>query len=165
MKRYFLALVTAPGVVFHELGHFIFCWLSGVKVYKVRLFRFGNPAGYVEHEEPHGLVQSILISFGPLSTNSLVSLIAFSRFETPYLQWQNIILLWLGFVVALHSIPSTGDAATLTSIANHKVRRNPLAILAYPFVLIIYILNFLKRYRLHVIYAGLLFFLGSIYLK
>lgn len=165
LKEIFFQLLSAPGVILHELGHFTFCVLSGVKVFKVRLFRFGNPAGYVEHEEPHGLIQSILISFGPLSMNTLVSLVMFARIGLPYLSWQNAILVWVAIQSALHSIPSTGDAHTLTSIASHKLRRNPLSLLAYPFVGVIYMLNFLKRYHLHVVYAGVLFYLGSVYLK
>jgi hypothetical protein len=165
MMRKILSLFGAPGVILHELGHLFFCLVAGVKVYKVKLFSFKQVAGFVEHDEPHGLIQSILISFGPLTFNSLASLILFSQFSKPYFVWQNLIFVWLGFVGALHSVPSTGDAATLLTITNRKIRRNPLALICYPFVGIIYLLNLLKRLHIQFIYAGVLFYLGNIYLK
>ncbi|MFA6105604.1 MAG: metalloprotease family protein [Patescibacteria group bacterium] len=165
MRQNILKLLGAPGVILHELGHLFFCLVSGVKVFRVKLFSFKKTAGFVEHAEPSSLVQSVLISFGPLTFNSFASLILFARIASPYYIWQNFILAWLGFVSALHSIPSNGDASTLASIASRKLRHNPLALLCYPFVFIIYCLNLLKRLHLHFLYAGLLFFLGNIYLK
>ena len=47
MFYYLYALITMPGVVLHELSHAFFCVFSGIKVHEVKLFRFGNPAGYV----------------------------------------------------------------------------------------------------------------------
>lgn len=163
--RIFLALLGAPGVVLHEFGHLFFCLVAGVKVFKVKLFSFKQVAGFVEHAEPDGLIQSILISFGPLTFNSLVSLVLFSQFGAPYLDWRNIVFIWLGFVSALHAVPSVGDAATLLSITNRKIRRNPLALFCYPFVGIIYLLNLFKKFHIQFIYAAFLFYLGNIYLK
>lgn len=165
MMAFFYSLLTAPGVVLHELGHLVFCFLADVKVFKVRFFKFGTVAGYVEHAEPSGFFQSLLISFGPLTLNSLVSLILFSLVTPPYFTVWNLLELWVGLVSALHSIPSTGDAKTLFSITNQKLLRNPLVVLGYPFVGLIFFLNFLKRFHLHFVYAVLLFLLGNIYLK
>ena len=165
MKKIFFSLLGSPGVVLHELGHLFFCLISGVKIYKVKLFSFKQIAGFVEHDEPSGLIQSVLISFGPLTFNSLISLILFSRISAPYYSPQNVLCLWIGFVSALHAVPSTGDAHTLLSVTNRKIRRNPLAVISYPFVIIIYLLNLLKRFHLHILFAALLFYLGNIYLK
>jgi hypothetical protein len=165
MKKKFLSLLGAPGVVLHETGHLFFCLVSGVKIYRVRFFGFGKTAGFVEHGEPNTLVQSILISFGPLTFNSLVSLILFSQLSKPFITWQNGVFFWLGFVGALHSIPSSGDAATLASIAKRKLKRNPLAIFGFPFVGIIMVLNFFKRFNLHFLYAFVLLFINFQYLK
>lgn len=165
MRRIIYSLLTAPGVILHELGHLIFCLLAGVKIYRVKLFGFGTIAGFVEHAEPSGFIQSLLISFGPLTLNSLVSLILFSQITSPYLTWLHALEVWIGLVSALHSIPSTGDAHTLALISTKKIRRNPLALLGYPFVLIIYLLNLLKRFHLQFVYAAVLFWMGSNYLK
>lgn len=160
-----ISLLTAPGVVIHEIGHLIFCLLSGVRVFRVKFFSFGKISGFVEHAEPNSFIQSLLISFGPLTINSLVSLILFSQITPPYFTVAHGLEIWIGLVSALHSIPSNGDAKTLTILSTKRLLRNPLALIGYPFVLIIYILNFLKRFHLHIIYAVILFWLGNSYLK
>lgn len=165
MSHFLFALVTAPGVILHELGHFIFCFLSGVKVFRVKFFSFKKHAGFVEHAEPKNFIQSLLISFGPLTVNSLVSLILFSQITPPYFSGLRAFEIWLGIASALHAFPSGGDAKTLTVLSTKQLLKNPLAVLGYPFVLIIYVLNFLKRFHLHFIYVAILFWLGSSYLK
>lgn len=162
---YIYALLTAPGVIIHELGHAFFCFLARVKIHKIKLFRFGNPAGFVTHDEPKNFYQAISISFGPLIANTLVALFAFARVFPPYAAWQNVIPLWLGIAIGLHAIPSTGDAQALLSTTNRRIFRNPLIAVGYPFVLIIYFLNILKRLHIHVLYVALLFWLGNIFLK
>lgn len=162
---YLYALLTAPGVMIHELGHAFFCFLAGVKIHKMRLFRFGNPAGYVMHDEPNKFYQAVLVSFGPLIANSLVTLFCFARFVYPNYSWQNILLGWLGVAVGLHAIPSTGDAKSLLATTNSRVWRNPFALVGYPFVLLIYLLNILKRLHIHFVYVAVLFWLGNMYLK
>lgn len=162
---YLYALLTAPGVIVHELGHAIFCVVAGVKIHKIKLFQFGNPAGYVVHDEPNKFYESILISFGPLFLNSLVALLCFARLHAPFLTWQNIALFWLGTAVGLHAIPSTGDAKTLLSTTNRRVWRNPLLIIGYPFVLLLYLLNILRRLHCDFLFVVALFWLGQIYLK
>lgn len=161
---YFYSLLTAPGVVIHELGHVVFCVLAGVKIHEIKLFRFGNPAGYVIHDEPRQFVRAVLVSFGPLIVNTLVSLFCFARFS-PILTLTNILYLWLGIASALHAIPSTGDAKSLLATTNSRILRNPLILIGYPFVILIYTLNLLKRIHLHVLFAALLFWLGNHFLK
>lgn len=165
MKRHLIILLTAPGVILHELGHLIFCIFSGVRIYKVKLFGFGHTAGFVQHAEPESFFQSLSISFGPLLFNSLVSLIFFSQFGSPYFSIKNFLIGWIGMVSGLHAMPSSGDANTLFAITSHKIKRNPLAVVGFPFVGLIHFLNFLKRFHLQLIYVALLFWLGNIYLK
>lgn len=164
MREKLLTLITAPGVVVHELGHYIFCVLSNVKVYRVKLFGFRNPLGFVEHEEPEKFFQSLLITFGPLTINSFIALVIFSRIREPYFYYLNFLLAWLGTAIALHAIPSRGDARTLVAIIKRKFKRNPLVLIGYPFVGVILLLNYLKRFHLHFLYAAVLFWLGNIYL-
>lgn len=159
------ALATAPGVIIHEFGHLIFCVLARVKIYKIKLFQFGKVAGFVNHDEPTKFYQSVLISFGPLMLNSLLTLICFARLTAPYTRWQTIALAWLGIAIGLHAIPSAGDAKTLFAITNRRVWRNPLVLVGYPFVVALYLLNFLRRLHLDVVYAAALFWLGRFYLK
>lgn len=69
-----ISLLTFPGVIVHEWAHKKFCDWNGVKVEKVVYFRFGNPAGYVMHEEPKKYNQIFWISAGPLIINSVLTI-------------------------------------------------------------------------------------------
>lgn len=165
MLYYLYSLATAPGVVVHEFGHLVFCLLAGVKVHRLKLFGFGQTAGYVIHDEPAKFHQSVAISFGPLLLNSLLTLICFSLVRTPLAALRPALFLWLGAAIGLHAIPSTGDARTLLTITNGRVWKNPFILLGYPFVLFLYLLNWLRRLHLDFIYVGVLFWLGWWYLK
>lgn len=149
----------------HELGHAIFCLSSGVKIHKIKLFQFGRTAGYVEHDEPTKFYQGLLISIGPLILNSLLALFAFAQVIFSTSNWQPWVWLYFAIAIGLHAIPSDGDAAALLHLANHRIWKNPLVILGYPFVLLLYIFYWMKRFHLDWIYVGLLFWLGNIYLK
>jgi len=153
---------TAPGIIVHELAHLFFCLLSGVKVYKVNLFRFDRVAGYVMHAEPQGFISSFLISFGPLLINSYLAMFLFTRVLAPYNLW-DLLALWLGLAIGLQAIPSTGDAQSLLQNANRNFLRNPLKIIFYPLVLILYLLNLLKRLYIDIIFVAVLFYVAHKY--
>jgi len=168
MMEFIFRLSMAPGVIMHELAHALFCIFSGVKIYKIKLFSFNirsKVAGYVTHEEPESFWQNFLITFGPFIINSLTTLFLFALIKPPYLIWQNTLYLWLGLVIGLQAIPSTGDAESLFSTSNRRILRNPLILIAYPFVFLIYLLNWLKRINFDLVYVILLFWLGNIVLK
>ncbi len=168
MMEYIFRLSMAPGVIMHELSHALFCIFSGVKIYKIKLFSFSRRskiAGYVQHAEPESFWQNFLITFGPLIINSLIVLFLAALIKAPYLVWQNTLYAWLGLVFGLQAIPSPGDAQSLFGAANRRVLRNPLILLAYPFVFLIYLLNWLKRLNIDLIYVIFLFWLGNIALK
>lgn len=70
-----ISTLTFPGVIIHEWAHKKFCeWLS-VSVHEIRYFRFGNPVGYVLHEEPKTYKQTFWISVGPLIINSVLAIL------------------------------------------------------------------------------------------
>lgn len=162
---YLFDLITAPGVAMHELGHAFFCLTAGVRVHKIKLFQFGQTAGYVLHDEPAKFYQGFLISIGPLIANSLFALFAFAKFKFSTIDWHPWVWLYFGVAIGLHAIPSDGDAQALLSLANRRVFRNPLVIIGYPFVLLLYIFYWLKRFHLDWIYVIALFWLGNIFLK
>ena len=37
---FLISFVTFPGVIMHELGHQVACWLSKVAVFNVKYFQF-----------------------------------------------------------------------------------------------------------------------------
>jgi hypothetical protein len=115
---FIIAWLTFPGVMVHELAHKIFCQLTGTKVIEVCYFRFGNPAGYVAHEEPTSAWKHMLIGCGPLFVNTLMGL-AMALLALPLkgsgeaAQYLYLVLMWLAISVAMHSFPSAGDAASI----------------------------------------------------
>lgn len=159
---YFYAILTAPGIIVHELAHALFCVLSGVKIYKINLFRFQKVAGYVIHEEPKTFMSSWLISFGPLIVNSYLAMFFFAQIRPIYNLW-DLLFLYLGIAIALQAIPSTGDAESLLQMANRNFWKNPLIILLYPLVLVLYLLNLLKRFYFDWAYVIFLFYIGHTY--
>lgn len=165
MIRSILNVVSFPGVIFHELGHQIFCHLTGVKVFKVRYFRFGNPAGYVEHEEPKKFLQSLLITTGPFIFGTLFSITCFiiskNIFETN--KSLGIFLIWLGLATAINCFPSKQDAKNLFHDTNKNIFKNPLSIIGYPFIIIIYAVQFLSIIFMDVIYSVFLWFFSNQY--
>jgi hypothetical protein len=116
-----MTLLTFPGVIVHELAHLLFCLWTGTGVSKVRLFRFGNPAGYVIHDRPSSAWKTILIGVGPFFLNTalgfLIALVTFWLRSHGHLEAIALyaVLIWLAVSVATHSFPSTGDAKVIWS--------------------------------------------------
>ena len=141
------------------------CVLSGTRIFKMKLFGFQNPPGYVEHAEPAKFIHGFIISLGPLIFNSLATMLIFAQVAKPALTWQTVLMFWLAIVSGLNAVPSMGDTKTLFSSANKKIRRNPLIIVAYPFIGILYGLNMLKRFHVHAVYVVFLWWLSTHYLR
>ncbi len=160
IKQYLISILNIPGVMIHEFSHYLFCTISGVKVYEVCYFQFKNPIGYVKHQEPKNFIQSFLITMGPFILGTILSFVLFGYINmNPRISILNIVALWFGVVIAVHSFPSRGDGKVLFREANRHIfiNKNPFAILLYPFVLILKIINFLRRYYLDFLYAIFLF--------
>lgn len=165
MFFYYLYLILgAPGVIVHELAHAFFCLLYGIKIYKINLFQFKKVAGYVIHSEPKSIMSSFFISFGPLLINSGLAVYLFTKIIPPYFNLYNLLWLYLGIVIGLEAIPSTGDAESLLQNANHNILRNPLKLLLYPLILVLYILNLLKRIYFSIFFVAFLFYLAKFWI-
>src|SRR5262249_11781212 len=156
---FLISALTFPVVIVHEAGHLLFCKLKKVAVLDVCFFRFGNPAGYVLHEEPKDFPSSFLIAVGPLIVNTLLCLFicfpvlvplrAFGR-EDPF----DYVLIWLGLSIGMHAFPSTHDAKNLWVNAKAAVReRNLWAVFAFPLVVLIYAGNTLSVVWFDLIYG------------
>jgi hypothetical protein len=151
-----ISTLTFPGVILHELGHKIFCHLTGVRVIKTCLFRFGNPCGYVKYEMPSRYIQSFFIAVGPLITNTAFALLSYWISNMVELKIE-IALIWLGGSIAMHAFPSSVDGKTLWQDTNRHVKHNFLVIFAYPFSLIILLASVLRRVLFDLIYAVALY--------
>lgn len=56
-----------PGVMVHELSHFIACLVTFTRVYRVRLFQpDGDTLGFVQHAKPRNPIKNIIIGMAPL---------------------------------------------------------------------------------------------------
>jgi Putative zincin peptidase len=158
-----IALLTFPGVIIHEAAHMLFCKWGRVAVLDMCFYRWGNPAGYVIHEEPRSFHTAFLISVGPFIVNSLVCILfCFPAFvpmrifhvQDPISVLLSYFLLWLGLSIGMHAFPSTADANVLWKQARKAAANyNPLAILSFPLVAIIYVANFGRMFWLDLMYG------------
>jgi len=155
--RRLLSALTIPGVIIHEYGHKLFCELVNVKVRKVCYFRFGNPAGYVVHEQPKTFIQSLLIVLGPFILGTVFALICYFYSFLYKGKVAEYIFIWLGFSSAYNCFPSDQDAKILWKESNRHLKRNLLALLGYPFSALIWLENRLNCLYFDVIYGVVLY--------
>ena len=118
--RVAIAFLGFPGVIIHELGHQVGCWVTDTRVIEVRYLRLGVPAGYVIHEQPSSPWRHLVIAAGPFLVNSGLALgIGWAHLQgwwTSDPSWLSpVVLLWLGIAVGMHAFPSIQDATELLS--------------------------------------------------
>jgi Putative zincin peptidase len=151
-------LATFPGVIVHELAHQLFCRWFGVPVLKVCYFRLGNPAGFVIHEPPTKSYQSLFISIGAFLINTIAgALIAFPA-ALPVIKFGagdllDYLLIWLGVSIAMHAIPSTGDAKSLWQSVKTPGISPLVRFIVAPVVGIIYLATIGRFFWLDLIYG------------
>ncbi len=154
-----LTILTFPGVIVHELAHVLACLSTGTRVIKVRLFRLGNPAGYVMHEKPFGAWKTILIGTGPFFVNTVAGfLIALSASllrdgGTSTAVAMHVVLIWLAISLAVHSFPSTGDARSIWGTVRDRTCPVPVKIAAVPVAGFIYLGALGSMFWLDLVYA------------
>ena len=154
-----ISVLTFPGVIVHEIAHMLFLKLRNVPILDVCFFRFGNPSGYIVHAEIENFSTSLLVSVGPFLINSILCiLICFPAFfPVKVFEVNNILsflLLWLGVSIGMHAFPSIQDANNLLAHAKKEViTLNPLAIISFPIVLLIYLANILSFFWFDYIYG------------
>ena len=162
-----ISLFTMPGVIVHEWAHKKFCeWLK-VPVYKIVYFRFGNPAGYVEHAVPRFYSQIFWISCGPLILNtSFAIFFGFLSSRPREESFFVIFLLWLAISIGMHAFPSDHDMKHILEASKIELKRGGslFYLLAFPFVGLVWLANKLRFIWFDFWYALFLVFLGSNFL-
>lgn len=139
-----ISVVTFPGVIVHELSHQLFCrWLK-VPVFKVVYFQMENPVGYVLHEKPKTILQSTLISLGPLLINSLLGFLIALPSAILYelgagMNLLDYLMIYLGVSIAMHAFPSAGDAKALWSSVTEADKPWYVKVIIGPIVGFIYL--------------------------
>lgn len=154
-----ISIISFPGIIIHEFAHMLFCKIRKVAVLDACYFRVGNPAGYIVHEKTDNFTTTFLISMGPFFFNTLLCLVIclpaympvkFFDIEHPF----SYFLIWLGVSIGMHAIPSNQDANNVYEQAKIKVKeRNILALLSFPLIGLIYVLNVLRFFWIDVIYG------------
>jgi len=128
-------IVLFPGVVFHELSHFLVCLLMGSRVTGGRFW--GEKEAAIVHEEVPG-IRGYLISAAPflLGTGATVAFLYLAKlaarglsFSSP---WQSIFqvlaLYYLALSIAVHCFPSSRDAANaMNNLSSFYARKASMA--------------------------------------
>ena len=134
-----------PGMVFHELSHYIACIFCGVKVRKVKFF--GTEEAYVAHEQPNAW-KSVIITLAPFVLGNVFSLLLLNAANAMLFEPNLLILLyyWFAFALILYSFPSIQDAknsfSTLINFYSKAILRGKKAsmrifwLITFPFVFI-----------------------------
>jgi hypothetical protein len=153
-----ISIATFPGVIVHEAAHLLFCRLEKLAVFDVVFFRVGNPAGYVVHQTSENFKAMFLVAMGPFFVNSALCILFCSASFLPL--WElgvtdplAYFLYWLGLSIGMHAFPSNQDMVGLWRLMPEAAKRgNMLAIISYPIVGLVYVLNLAR-----VIWADLLY--------
>ena len=147
----FVSMITFPGSIVHAFTRQLFCRMMGVPVYETVYFAVDDPSKYVKRDVlPPGKTFA-LICLGWLFDVLLgwlllapVSLTMFA-FGFPGLfthsdQWTalpNLLLVWVGFSVLMHSFPSREELQELRGrVLGNKEAPAILRVLAAPFYLV-----------------------------
>lgn len=137
-------LLTAPGIILHEIAHYLACIIVRVPVVDVTLFQLSQPAGSVTHGRPHGWVQWASIALAPLVWNLSVGLLAIHvslttvNGRTLPATITGISLLWVGLTSLVHLLPSVGDITHLWEATTASLLRFPLI----PLVGLLYLIRY-----------------------
>lgn len=145
-----ISIVTFPGVIVHEAAHLLFCRIEKLAVFEVCYFRVGNPAGYVVHESTDNLKAMWMVGMGPFFVNSALCVLFCSACFVP--MWElgvadplTYFLYWLGLSIGMHAFPSTQDMKGIWRLMPAEAKKfNLLAIVSYPIVGLVYVLQFAR---------------------
>ncbi|MDD5163463.1 MAG: M50 family metallopeptidase, partial [Candidatus ainarchaeum sp.] len=114
--------VFFPGIVFHELSHYLACVLVGVRVREIRLF--DPEEAFVRHEVPKAW-QSPIISIAPFAIGTILGLglliFAFELVSRMFLL--SVLFYWLGLSIILFSFPSKIDAMNTFNIVTGSLKK------------------------------------------
>ena len=145
-----IALLTFPGVIVHETGHFFFCRLFRLAVFDVCFFRLGSPTGYVIHERTDNFKALFFVSMGPFFVNTLLCMVFCTAAFLPVWELKTqdplaYFFYWLGLSIGMHAFPSKDDLSNIWDLAPEKAKHgNVLAVISLPLIAILYVLNYAR---------------------
>lgn len=145
-----ISVLTFPGVIVHEAANLLFCRFAGLAVFDVRYFRFGNPAGYVLHETTSDFRKNFLVTMAPFFVNSALCVLFCSAAFLPVWEFRiadpvAYFFYWLGLSIGMHAFPSNQDLKSMWKLMPAEASKSGiLAIVSYPIVAMVYVLNLAK---------------------
>jgi hypothetical protein len=154
-----IALLTFPGVIVHELAHFLFCRLFRLAVFDVCFFRVGNPAGYVLHEPTLRFSAAFFVGLGPFFVNTVLCVVLCLPAFIPVWELQipdpvSWFFYWLGLSIGMHAFPSSHDLDNIRRLAGPAVKKgNVLALISYPLCGLLYVAGILRFFWADVFYG------------
>ncbi|QQR92856.1 MAG: M50 family metallopeptidase [Candidatus Iainarchaeum archaeon] len=103
--------ILFPGVIVHEIAHALACYLCGVKVHTISVHR---SSGMVVHDKTSARA-SLLIGLFPLIIGGAIAyvLLQYAQRIQENAPLLSFLILWIGFSIAFHAIPSTQDVQNI----------------------------------------------------
>lgn len=98
-----------PGLIVHEFAHYIVCKLAGVYVHEV--VWWSAKGGHVVHQRANP-ANSVLISLAPFFLNNMLAILLLGMAAGDLNAGSSataLLYFWLGFSLAVYSIPSAHD--------------------------------------------------------
>lgn len=155
----FIALATFPGVMVHEMAHWLACKLTRTPVYQLCLFQPENPFGYVVHAEPSSPAKQFAIGAAPFLVNTLLA-IMISRWvgqgfllDLPWYDW---VASWLALAIGMHAFPSEVDVSHTWHATRSPTMPRVLKVFAYPIVGFMYLASRVASGFLDLLYAAII---------
>lgn len=158
-------IATAAGVVVHEMAHKSVAEELGIPVHEVCLFRLGQPAGYVIHDQPRSFLTTFAIATAPFIFNSAVAFTAFFAIgwhltvtvpSPTTLELGGLgLLAWLGVSCGVHAFPSDQDLKNIW-VATKRGWWNPVALATLPLTGLLYVLDRARPLGAALLYSGLM---------
>lgn len=126
-------LIMFPGVLFHELAHYLACLLVGVKVTRFNV-SIRHQSGFVQHTVPNSITKSIFIAIAP-GLLALLAAFLLIQYYSPsnYLDLLKYVLI---FIILYNSFPSKEDTKFYQH--HHIVKK----VLTFPLFIIFRILHY-----------------------
>jgi len=154
----------ALGTILHELGHKLFCHLTGVEVIGVSYLNFDEDIqadGFVIHEPPKTFFQSLLITIGPFFTVGLVLFfIIIFLINNPQWLYFDFFIMALGMGFGMSIFPSTHDVDNLIEFITKNYKISFKTIFIWLFLPIAYLLKLCSYFYVKLI----LFIIGFVIL-
>lgn len=157
----FIALATFPGIIVHEMAHWLACRITRTPVVKLCLFQMvpDQPHGYVLHITPNHPAKQLLIGVAPFFINTMLAIVLSRWVGNGFLldlPWYGLVGEWLALSVGMHAFPSEVDVSHTWHATQSKSMPRVLKFLAYPIVGFMYLASRLAPGFFDLLYAAII---------